>query len=91
MNEDKLNELYEFMTNLKASTRIPLEVDRAFRERLGLSGIPLVNLSNTKNADSEDQAVDEGSTGTYNVLKEPIGFLPITVGSTTYYVPYFNA
>lgn len=33
--ERKLNEVYAFINNLKASSRIPFEVDRAFRERFG--------------------------------------------------------
>lgn len=44
----------------------------------------------TKGTDTEDQAVDEGGAGTYNVLKEPDGFLEITINNLTYYLPYFS-
>lgn len=74
---------------MKAAATIPLETDRALRDRLGLSGIPLGAVS-SKNADSEDQAVDEGGAATYSVMGDPVGFLEITLGTTTYYVPYFN-
>ncbi len=86
----KLNEVYQFMQAMKARSSIPLEVDRALRDRLNLSSVPTAALS-AKSATSEDQAVDEGGAGTYAVMGDPIGFLDITIGATTYYVPYFNA
>ncbi len=86
----KLNEVYDFIQKMKASSTIPLDVDRAIRDRLGLSGIPLGAVS-AKTANSEDVTVNEAGAGTYAVMNDPVGFLEITLGSTTYYVPYFNA
>lgn len=86
----KLEEIYSFMESLKASTSIPLEVDQAFRFRLGLDTVPLTAVS-SKNADSEDIPVDEGGAALYDVMGDPVGFLQLTLGNTTYYVPYFNA
>lgn len=46
--------------------------------------------SSTKGATSENQAVNEGGSATYNVLKAPDGFLQITINGVLYYIPVFT-
>lgn len=85
--ESKLNEVFDFIQSLKSSTSIPFEVDGAFRDRFGdLAGLAL----SAKVATTENQAVDEGGSATYNVLKEPDGFLEVAINGTTYYLPYYG-
>ncbi len=91
MNEEdrqKFNEMYDFIQSLKNATTIPFDVDGAFRDRLSDS---LDLMVSTKGANSEDQAVDEGGSATYDVLGDPAGFLEINIAGTVYYLPYYNA
>lgn len=46
--------------------------------------------SSTKGATSENQAVNEGGVGTYNVLKAPDAFLQISINGVLYYIPVFT-
>ena len=83
----KLDEVYAFMQSLKSSNSIPLEVDRALRDRL--LGLAQLSVS-TKGADTEDVTVNEGGAATYAVMNDPVGFLQTSINGTTYYVPYFT-
>lgn len=86
--EQKLDELYEFMESMKASASIPFEVDAALRDRLSaLTGLTVSG----KGANSEDQTVDEAGAASYAVLNDPVGFLQVDIGGTTYYLPYYSA
>lgn len=78
-----------FIQSLKASTTIPFEVDRAFRDRF--RDILTLSVSSSKTADSEDVTVNEGGSSSYAVMNDPVGFLEFTIAGTVYYVPYFNA
>lgn len=82
----EFNEMKAFIESLKDSSSIPFEVDRAFRRRLSSDDIAI----STKDVNSEDKAVNEGGAGTYNVLKEPDGFLQKRIGSAMYYIPYYG-
>lgn len=85
--EQKLNEVYESIQNLKSSSTIPFDVDGAFRDRLaGSLGLTV----SSKGATEENQAVDEAGSGTYSVLGVPSGFLEINISGTTYYLPYYG-
>jgi len=88
--EQKLNEVYEFIQSLKAHTTIPYEVEQAFRQRLEIDSIPLVT-TDVKGADSEDLTINEGGAATKIALNDPVGFTAIKSGGTTRYYPYFNA
>lgn len=46
--------------------------------------------SSTKGATSENQAVNESGSGSYNVLKAPDAFLQITINGVLYYIPVFT-
>lgn len=87
--KQKLNELYEFMNNMKSSGSIPYEVDSAIKDRIRFSGLnPLA--SSTKSSTSEAQLVNESGSSSYNVLPLPDGYLQVTINSTTYYIPIFT-
>jgi len=77
----KLDEVYDFMNSLKANPTIPFDVAEAFKLRLG-SFQP-----STKTATSEDQAVNEAGTSTYNVLGSPTGFKLLSPGV---HIPYYG-
>lgn len=83
----ELTELRAFVQSLKSSTTIPYDVDGAFRTRLGTDSDIVVSA---KDVDSEDQSVNEGGSATYNVLKEPDGFLQVTISGSVYYLPYYG-
>lgn len=72
---------------LRSATTIPFEIGQAFRDRL--RDINVISAS-TKDKDTEDQTVDEGGTATYEVLKEPDGFLQATINGTPYYIPFYD-
>lgn len=81
--EQRITALEEENKKLRASTTIPFDVDAAFRTRLGTP------KSSSKVSTSENQAVDEGGSMTYSVLKAPDGFLEVSIGATIYYLPYY--
>lgn len=80
---EEFNEMKEFIKSLKASSSIPFDVDAAFRDRFGSVSV------STKGAASENQAVDESGSSSYNVLGVPTGFLKVTILGTDYNFPYF--
>lgn len=85
--EKRIAELEAFMNALKSSNSIPIEVDGAFRRRfLNVDDI----LVSSKSASSENQAVDESGTSSFNVLKPPDGFLQKTINGSVRYIPYYN-
>ena len=84
----EFEELKQEVQSLRSSTTIRYDVDGAIRERFKDLFNPVgVSL---KGVNTEDQAVDEGGSATYNVLKEPDGFLEITISGITYYIPYYG-
>lgn len=93
---EEVNVLKAEIDRIKASATIPLEVEEAFRDRLNLRDVPIIELSN-KSATSENinavVSVDFGgmSVSTNSVLDNPDVFLSITLGEKTYYVPAFTS
>lgn len=84
----QINILTKRLDALTNTQTIPLEVDRAFRERFRDS---LGTLStSTKSASSENQAVDEGGTDTYSVLGAPDGFDQRSENGIIKYYPYYT-
>lgn len=86
--EQKLNEVYEFIQSLKRSSSIPREIDQSFKERF-LSSFGGITTS-TKGATTENQAVNEAGSSSYSVLKAPDGFVEVKISGTTYYIPYYG-
>ena len=81
--EAKLNEIYEFMQNLKNTTTIPLEVDAAFRDRLasniqlpqGLENAPLAAIS----APSGGATQDSEARSAINTIRSRLTSLGLTL------------
>lgn len=86
MNQEQqrqLNDLVEFMNQLKSSTSIPLDVQRAFEERL------FDRLLQPSSETGHTKQVSEGGSATYNVADAPTGFLRIIKNGTVVFVPYY--
>lgn len=84
--ENRINQIEQELQALKSSESIPLENYEAIKDKLNaVSG-----NTNTTNASTETQAVDEAGTGTYNVAKPMDGFITISFGGRNYKVPYYN-
>lgn len=88
--EQKIIALEAVIKAMGNSNLIPFDVDQAFRDRLGIGDIPVVQVD-AKSASSEDQAVNEGGAATYNVLKSPDGWLSLEIEGTTYVVPHYGS
>lgn len=87
--EQKLNELYEFMKALMNSTTIPQEVDSAFKDRF--TSILGVTVS-SKGVNEEDISVNEGGASTHTVLGDPDRYLRVTADNgNDYDIPVFDA
>ena len=83
--ESELADFRLWKASLERSSTIPLVIDQSFRERF-----KLVTVAN-KVTTSEDQAVNEGGSATFNVLKSPDKFLQLVgENGTTYYLPAFT-
>jgi len=80
----QINELMEFKRNMEDFRLLPSSVERAIKGRVS------VVTSSTKGATSEDQAVSEAGSGSYNVLKSPDGFVQVVIGNATVYIPKYN-
>lgn len=85
----RIEELETVVNKLRADATIPYEIGEAFNSRLRIDDLAKL-ASSAKVATSEDQAVNEAGAGTYNVLKSPDGFREYTVGSQTFYFPYYT-
>lgn len=87
--EQRVQELERRLALLENGATIPYPVESAFRDRLGVGGIPVIQTS-TKGVDSEDVTVNEAGASTYAVMNDPDGFLKVVISGTTYYLPYFD-
>lgn len=87
MSEEQVRALIrqEIIRVLGDVSNVPLEVQNALTIRL-----PSPINSSTKSATSENQAVDEGGSALYSVMKPPDAFAETSVGGTTVYIPYFT-
>lgn len=88
----RIEQLEAQLNALKAAATIPYDIEQALRTRLKISSfIPIVTQT-TKTADSEDATVDTGGgLSTEVVMKDPTGFLQVTIANTAYYIPYFSS
>jgi hypothetical protein len=68
---------------------IPFSVEQAFRDRLRINTYTPLTTS-SKSASSENQAVNEAGSASYNVLKAPDGFVEVVIAGQIYYMPYFS-
>lgn len=84
----QLRELMDWKQSLEMSHTIPLNIDQSFRGRF-INDI-IQPASSSKSATSENQAVNEGGSSTYSVLKPPDAFLQLQIGTTIYYIPVFT-
>lgn len=83
----QLNELLAWKKSLERSSTIPLNIDQSFRERLDSKQIK----TSIKEITSENQAVDEAGSATYDVLTIPDGFGQTTLeDGSIIYIPYFT-
>lgn len=87
--EKRILDLEKQMKELHASSSIPLEVDVAFKRRLGIADLSIIVVS-SKGITTENQAVNEAGAASYSVLKAPDLFLQLRVSGTTYYIPVFT-
>lgn len=90
MNEqqliDRIQALEDRLRLLENTTTIPLEVDTAFRDRLGIDDKTSLSGS-TKNVSDVTQAVAESGSASYSVAKVPDGFYQTDTGT---HIPYYN-
>lgn len=84
--EQKLNEVYEVIQQLRSASALPFDIREALSDALVGSSLS----TSSKVSTSENQAVDEAGSGTYSVLKPPDGFLQISIDGTTYYLPMYT-
>ena len=85
----RITELEQKLDALNNANSIPFDVDQAFRERLGADRATLVSVA-SKTTNSENQAVNEGGSATYQVLKGPDGWLSLEIAGTIYVIPHYG-
>jgi len=81
--EQRIKALEDYINLFKAGHSIPLEIDQAFKARLGGS------LSVSTHS-GETQAVNEGGVATYSVMATSNGFVETNVGGNIFYLPYYT-
>jgi hypothetical protein len=82
MNDDKLTQLEKRIAQLERTITTANTATPEYARSVG----DLISTTSGKAAGSENQAVDEGGSATYNVLGAPDGF--IRIGDRN--VPYYN-
>lgn len=87
----ELKELKDFKSSMEQYSKVPYRVQEALARRFKLSTFPSV-VSSVKTASSEDQAVNEAGSGTYNVLASPDGWLELYDANNNFlgYIPKWN-
>ena len=88
--ERKIQALEEVLQALRHANSIPFDIDQAFRERLGVGDISALQVDG-KIANSENQAVNEAGSASYQVLAGPDGWLSLEIGGTTYVIPHYGS
>ena len=86
--EKRLEELEAQVRLLSAAATIPLDVDRAFRTRLGIGDVQKLTL-NAKTAASETKTVNEAGMTSYGVAQPMDGFFRVITNGTARYIPYY--
>ena len=93
MNEEllaRIEKLENFIESLQASHKVPLNVHRALKVRIGLS-------KSGKGVDTEDVTVVSSvnfgaqTVGTTVVLDDPDIYLEVNIDGIVYYVPAYTA
>lgn len=82
--EKQIDRLKLVVNALHNPSEIDPQIIKTFQDRT-----PTALQSDSKAASSENQAVDEGATNTYNVLKPPDGFDKATIDGVVHYYPYY--
>lgn len=85
---DRISALEDMVKKLNNSTTIPLEIDVAFRDRLGVEA-KATGIVSGVSPTAHNKTVNEAGTNTYPVMNIPTGFLQFTLSGNTYIVPYF--
>lgn len=85
----QVEDLTRQVENFSNSTKITFDDEQALRTRLRIDEFTPFTTS-AKSASSENQAVNEAGMATYDVMKKPDGFIQVTIGANTYYIPYFT-
>lgn len=85
----EFNIMKQKIESLENSATVSYEVESALRERFNINSFTPLTGS-VKLATSENQAVNEGGTQSYSVLKTPDGFLQTTINGIVYYIPYYS-
>ena len=86
----EVEELKRQVKALTSHTTIPFEIDKAFKERLGVNGLQEKLTNSGVAVSTYVQAVDEGGTDTYNVLAEPDYILRMKYQHLTVAVPAYD-
>lgn len=94
MNKDyekRIDELEKIVKSLSSSTTIPLNVDGAFRKRLGIDSLSKVKLNtSTKSTTSEIITIDEAGSSIKYAQGIPDGYTQTTLSDgTIIYIPYY--
>lgn len=83
--EQKLNELYDFMLALKSSTTIPFDVGEAMKARVGYkTGV------SGKTAGSETVTINEGGIATKFAANPHDGFFTLMINGLPKNVGYYD-
>jgi hypothetical protein len=84
-----IEELKAFKEAMLASSSLPIGFENAVRERLRIDTFTPLE-TNSKASNSENQAVNEGGSATYQVLGSPNGYLKLSLSGGTYYIAYWT-
>lgn len=81
----------EIMNTLGNHSTVPLDVENALKRRFNLTEVPAIETG-SKSATAENQAVNEGGAGLYDVLGIPDRFrlLKTSKGEVIGYVPIYD-
>lgn len=85
--ERRITALETQFKSLGANATIPLEIGRAFKQRLG--GNQALTVSG-KSASSENVIINEGGSANVPVLQPPDGFITVTIEGNPYFLAYWT-
>lgn len=85
----RIEDLEEKMKLLESQTTIPLNIEKAFKNRLEVDTKTTIS-ADSKAASSENQAVNEAGSATYSVLKTPDRFVRVVINGNNRYLPAYD-
>lgn len=94
--EGQVSALLQQVKALSSSASIPFNVEKAFRNRLGINHpVWKIEYDYAGTAVANNQAVNEAGSASYNVLAAPDGYLFITIPAedqdvATLGIPFYN-